>query len=1670
MLKRKTKRVLSSVLIMCMIVSMLTVGAVAPSAAETETSATAADIETAQTGDGSETTKPPAYDPNTASVGQYTEDQVDNTLLVRHTGKTSEILENSNYVRDQVDPNNYTNEEYSEYFHTTTSSQAVYEAMDFSVSEMQSNAKNYAADPNNQNPLAGFSYIDPNEMVIADCNRSGNFDTNLHTYESVDSLDSIQANNFDALTKNTDDLSFHDDDNDWNTVCSNSIGIDADGDGTDELAYLSFRQKENDNNNTSKGTYIRVQLYDRVPGGNGYVWSKVDEYQVIMQGSNYLYGKLSISDSKAYTSLAAGDYDGDGKEELAYYMPDKGGNEDAKDARVVIENFELTASGCSHSEMARFYLKDLGATDYDMMDSYFGRDEYLPTVALSTTSTRLGNVLNPDPNTTSAKRYQTSDDLVVSVSIPLTYQAMDIIYPSVTAIFGQKDGSFQKLFMHEYTNIPNTNISPNYSNYRTTGVNTCDADLNGDGFKEILAVGYLQVTYFDYIVQCDSGYACANIITYNYANSCYETVWDTEMIINQSKQQNAQLNGTDHILAPIPLCAGCFLPEKLDLKEQVFINGFIYDLKNTKISGKPLYYSYNSNGVKTNYIADTQPGCDKLNFPSGEVVFEEKYYYDLNGIVSQNTRWYASCESGRFIKNSRYDQIAVISGDQVGYDPSTCSVNISVLSYSESGNSWQVKAHDNYFNDRDRRSHGSSLSVAFINSEADAAVYRWMGSYCSYSAPALYAILQVPPYYKEANRMFAYDFSLIVGNSEDSAVDWGAGICAEGAVGGGTKVISVQAAGELEWKHLNNKTWSHDRSLTRTLDLELEEDCAICYVTPIIVNVYEVYSAMPSEEDLATSDAAYEAGSDTGKIQREIVEYTMMEEPIFTEIPISQYNEAVDKQGDEVVSDDIKLEKIDVTKLPKTTWGDPAAYDHNLDEAIGQTIEPNSTTDAVVEANVINNEALSLVGTEIEFGYGTTNETGNSIALQLGVKFGVDIKHFKLDLGIAFAGDAAKTEGTGSMDGVSFGTTYYPPTAVNQLLGSLTFDSAEERYSDGKTITHYDVDEGSWYNYDAYSVCYKTGYNSGGTMGVYAHGFYTQMPGVTSQVGDYSDPADLNYVFPPEQPQDFLVQSVRKHDDGSLDVTLIWDTVNRNPNRKADGYNIYMEDANENQAGKIHLQNKEGIISAASDSYYATYTIHLGANDYRKENLNFYLAPAYYQKLGEDSRALEGTISLAAKITDVDDINKNIIITEQPKPYRMAQNESDETATFSVAAETAEDFHPADGAMTFKWRKHSVGSDTREWEDISEETLTEPGSDGKFRSSCTVNVTGNTKESFKDTMVYCEIKCGNTTQNSDLVNIDFAKTYQASSWAQLQEQINAAEAGDIIRLLNDCTALDSDTALLVEEGKAITLDLGGYTLNRGLAGNSAAADGNVLTNNGDLTLTGNGTITGGNNTVAGGGIINSGVLTIKSATVSGNKSGSDGAGIWTSGTLNVADVSVTGNTSDTGNGGGIFYSGGTLSLSGTPVITGNTAGGVSNDLFINGENKLTIAGKLTDDAKIGVCTSAPRNDAFTEGLNENGGANNFISNDGDYKVELDGNGEAVLRQRFMLGDVNLDGKLNIRDVSAIQRHLALFKTLTDNSLLAADTNGDSEITIDDATALQMYLAEFETNTRIGQLV
>ena len=67
----------------------------------------------------------------------------------------------------------------------------------------------------------------------------------------------------------------------------------------------------------------------------------------------------------------------------------------------------------------------------------------------------------------------------------------------------------------------------------------------------------------------------------------------------------------------------------------------------------------------------------------------------------------------------------------------------------------------------------------------------------------------------------------------------------------------------------------------------------------------------------------------------------------------------------------------------------------------------------------------------------------------------------------------------------------------------------------------------------------------------------------------------------------------------------------------------------------------------------------------------------------------------------------------------------------------------------------------------------------------------------------------------------------------------------------------------------------------------------------------------------------------------------------------------------------------------------------------------------------------------------------------------------IKEREILIGDANGDGRVDVRDVTAIQRHLAAIELITEEQLAAADTNGDGRVDINDATHLLMYLAEYD---------
>ena len=75
-----------------------------------------------------------------------------------------------------------------------------------------------------------------------------------------------------------------------------------------------------------------------------------------------------------------------------------------------------------------------------------------------------------------------------------------------------------------------------------------------------------------------------------------------------------------------------------------------------------------------------------------------------------------------------------------------------------------------------------------------------------------------------------------------------------------------------------------------------------------------------------------------------------------------------------------------------------------------------------------------------------------------------------------------------------------------------------------------------------------------------------------------------------------------------------------------------------------------------------------------------------------------------------------------------------------------------------------------------------------------------------------------------------------------------------------------------------------------------------------------------------------------------------------------------------------------------------------------------------------------------------------------YKLKGDKCTKTVSIKAYRIGDANQDGKININDVTTIQRYLAEFITFDNYQMVLADVDQDGKVNITDTTILQKYLS------------
>jgi CSLREA domain-containing protein len=153
------------------------------------------------------------------------------------------------------------------------------------------------------------------------------------------------------------------------------------------------------------------------------------------------------------------------------------------------------------------------------------------------------------------------------------------------------------------------------------------------------------------------------------------------------------------------------------------------------------------------------------------------------------------------------------------------------------------------------------------------------------------------------------------------------------------------------------------------------------------------------------------------------------------------------------------------------------------------------------------------------------------------------------------------------------------------------------------------------------------------------------------------------------------------------------------------------------------------------------------------------------------------------------------------------------------------------------------------------------------------------------------------------------------------------------------SSVSNNMATLSVGGGGIYNNNGALTLsNSQISGNVASNGGGIYNTLGTVAIT-KSQIISNTDSNTGGGIVNvTGTVTLVQSGISGNNSaGGDGAGLYNTGTASIVTSTITNNTatggpSHDGNGGGLYNSMGTMTLTGA-TLSGNTAssgGGIYN--------------------------------------------------------------------------------------------------------------------------------------------
>lgn len=837
-------------------------------------------------------------------------------------------------------------------------------------------------------PLDGYQRMTLSELYIGRMNRYDAFDGSFQVAQNVQSL-SGGTLNIDNMrqsqigketafkygtpsTRNKETMEYQ---------LHNAVGIDHDGDGVDIILdntlYTGMYGSSQGRRNMQ-----RIALYSS--GGGSYTEAATELLIPLTDSTTSdpasIWG-IRQNSANCYTAMTAGDFDEDGKEEAAIYVPFNSKNKTAYIAIVKAQDGAL-------SVVQEIPLKDLGKSVSGSNGSAQFASEFtgwsFPIVQLSTT------------------QISGRDELVINACLARKssgdgYANRD--QKPVMSIYSWNGASAGKeVFFY----------NADWGSYRMRFASTADADLNGNGVKELVLGGYKNRNASGNAMgDIDGGVNLLQLFTYE--NGKYLPVWDTP-------KEVPALSGLDvgNIeLEPAALAAGRFYNDGQGWG--VFLEGKVFRYTGYAQTAASEAASFKNSGQFTEY-ASMKLGGD-------------------------NHPWIASAVASCFSAgNLDTDQIVIQSGDKYKDKDKEIFYDISWM-WNSGGTLVNEMTNNNWVSQRSLSDDGTFLTLCALDADKDTSYFQLQEKIYGWGKPTPVAITLSTPYWEDLDydgdddvtfgrgrTSFSITSSQEEGDTDSWKVGGGANFSVEQMLG--TDIGVAEAMGgfslDLEGIGLHVHDYYESQNITTGLTYNNPggQDGVVMMASPLVSYYYKVI--VPEYTVTAEYRQAYQdkygaacpyAVGETIYDQSYDCSVDNQYGPTYHLLSLDRYNQLAQKYASEGVV------PIDANAVMPHALGDPTTYPVSTTGIAGVndgklyvsdypvTIDPGRETIAVT---------LGIAHTEE-----TTDGSEGTFDLAFDAQFktavGWGIKHeSQLGGGINFETGGGRTHTTSNMSGSEF--------------------------------------------------------------------------------------------------------------------------------------------------------------------------------------------------------------------------------------------------------------------------------------------------------------------------------------------------------------------------------------------------------------------------------------------------------------------------------------------------------------------------------------------------------------------------------------------------------------------------------------------------------------------------